>query len=118
MSALPGYVIVRPTGYSESFEPSVERTEMERGMPKQRVVNSQVLQKLHVSLLVHTAADAEAFLDWYALDIRRIGFFTMRHPRTGAMVNVRFENGDIGSLRSISGSDGLWQRDVTVEYLR
>jgi len=118
MPALPSYVIVRPTGYSESLDPSVERTEMERGMPKQRVINTQVLQKLHLSLLVHTAAEAEEFLDWYLLDIRRIGFFTMQHPRTGAIVNVRFENGDIGSLRSISGSDGLWQRDVVVEYLR
>ena len=118
MSALPSYVIVRPTGYSESHDPAVQRTEMERGMPKQRLLNTQVLMKLHLSLLVRTALEAESFLDWYLLDIKRIGFFTMKHPRTGATVSVRFENGDIGTLRSLSGTDDLWQREVVVEYLR
>lgn len=119
MATLPTYVIVRPTGYSEpEFDPSVERTEMERGMPKQRLLNSQVLMKIQLALLVKTSEEAEAFLDWYLLDIQRIGFFTMTHPRTGAPINVRFENGAIGALRSISGTDDLWQRDVVVEYLR
>lgn len=118
MAALPGYVIVRLAGFSESFDPSVERTEMERGIPKQRLRNSQVLQKLNLSLLVATAEQAEDFLDWYLLTIKRIGFFTMRHPRTGAAITVRFDGGSIGELRSISGTDSLWQRDVVVEYLR
>lgn len=118
MAALPSYVTVRMTGFSESFDASVQRTEMERGMPKQRLLNTQVLQKLNVSLLMATAEQAEDFIDWYLDTIKRIGFFTMRHPRTGATISVRFEGGSIGELRSISGTDGLWQRDVVVEYLR
>lgn len=118
MPSLPEYVIVRPTGYSETFQPSVIRTEMERGLPKQRVLNSQVLYNLNLSLIVESNQQAEDFLDWYMLVIRRIGFFDMLHPRTGQLINVRFVGGDIGTLQSISGARRLWQRDVVVEYLR
>lgn len=118
MAALPSYVIVRPTGYSESHEPAVQRTEMERGMPKQKLLNTQVLMKLHLSLLVETSQQAEDLLDWYLDTIKRIGFFTMTHPRTGANISVRFEGGEFGELRSLSGTGTLWQRDVVVEYQR
>lgn len=118
MAALPGYVVVRMSGYSEDVEPSVERTEMERGLAKQRVINSHVVVTLNVSFLFATTADSEAFLDWYCDVIRRVEFFDMRHPRTGEMISARFPGGAIGTLQSIAGTDHLWQRDLAVEYQR
>lgn len=118
MATLPDYVVVRMSGYNEQFDPSVERTEMERGMAKQTVLNSHVNMTLNLAFLFHTTEDAEAFVTWYFNDIKRIGFFTMTHPRTGKTISVRFPGGDIGSLRSIAGTDHLWQRDLSVEYLR
>jgi len=118
MPALPSYVVVRMSGYSEDVEPSVQRTEMDRGLAKQRVVNSHVVVTLNVSFLFLTAADSEAFLDWYCDVIRRVGFFDMRHPRTGEAISARFPGGAIGTLQSISGTDQLWQRDLAVEYMR
>lgn len=118
MAALPSYVVVRMSGYSEQFDPSVERTEMERGMPKQRVLNSRVIVSLQVSLLMETTEQAEDFLDWYHDVIGRIGFFNMRHPRTGQTISARFPGGQIGTLSSAAGTDHLWQRDVVIEYLR
>jgi hypothetical protein len=115
---LPSYVVVRMAGYSEDFDPSVQRTEMERGPPKERRLNSQVLMRLSLSFLFRTSADAESFLDWYEDTIGRIGYFTMTHPRTGATITAKFPGGNIGSLRSITGTDHLWQRDLAVEYLR
>jgi len=115
---LPSYVVVRMAGYAEDVEPSVERTEMERGLPKQRRLNSDLLVRLQVSFLFRTTADAESFLDWYDDTIGRIGFFDMRHPRTGATISARFPGGAIGTLRSLAGTDHLWQRDLVVEYLR
>lgn len=118
MASLPDYVIVRPTGYSETFQPSVIRTEMERGMPKQRLLNTQVLYNLNLSLITETQQQTEDFMDWYFLTIKRIDFFTMTHPRTGQLINVRFVGGDFGTLQTISGANRIWQRDVVVEYLR
>lgn len=118
MAALPSYVVVRMAGYSEDIEPSVERTEMERGPAKQKLLNSQVLVHLNLSFLFATSAESEDFLDWYFDTIQRIGYFTMEHPRTGETVTVRFPGGNIGTLRSLSGTDHLWQRDLAVEYLR
>lgn len=115
---LPSYVVVRMAGYAEDLDPSVERTEMERGPPKQRRLNSQVMHRLSVSFLFRTSADAESFLGWYEDDIERIGFFNMTHPRTGATISARFPGGEIGTLRSITGTDHLWQRDLVVEFMR
>lgn len=118
MADLPSYVVVRMAGYSEEVDPSVERIEMERGMAKQVVKNSRVVVSLQVSLLMATTQQSEDFLDWYCDVIGRVGFFNMRHPRTGQTISARFVGGNIGTLRSVSGTDHLWQRDVVVEYLR
>lgn len=119
MATLPSYVIVRMSGYGEDIIPSVERTEMERGVPKQRRLNSQLIANLRVALLVETTQQSEDFLDWYINDISGgVEFFEMRHPRTGQLINARFPGGDIGSLRSATGTNYMWQRDVVIEYLR
>lgn len=118
MAVLPSYVTVRMANYGEQLEPSVERTEMERGPAKERVLNSRVMVTLTVSFLFVTSQQAEDFLDWYHDVIKRIGYFDMAHPRTGATISAKFPGGDIGSLKSLAGTDHLWQRDLTVEYLR
>ncbi|TAA25389.1 hypothetical protein [Pseudoxanthomonas winnipegensis] len=105
-------------GYGESFDPSIERTEMERGMPKQRVINSQVLMKVRATLFFRTAADQQAFEDWYFDVLKRIGSFQMEHPRTGVMTEMRFENASIGDLVPLHTQFRLSKRDVVFEYLR
>lgn len=118
MATLPSYVTVRMSGYGEEFDPSVERTEMERGIPKQRCINTRVMATLRLSFLFPTSTDAANFEEWYFDTIKRIGWFDMTHPRTGGTISARFPGGNIGEMRSISGTDHLWQRDLTVEYLR
>jgi hypothetical protein len=118
MAALPSYVGVLFDGYSESFDPAIERTEMERGEPKQAVINSQVLMKLGVSLRFNSKADVASFETWYFDTIGRIGTFTMTHPRTGATITARFENGSIGTLVPLDLDFAIAQRDVVIEYLR
>lgn len=83
MEAFPSYARILFDGFSESFDPSIERTEMERGVPKQRVMNSQVLCKVNASILFSSPNDVAAFDTWYFGPLGRIGWFTMRHPRTG-----------------------------------
>jgi hypothetical protein len=118
MAALPSYVRILFAGYGEEFDPSVERTEMERGVPKQRVINSQVMQELHATLLFSSTADAGSFETWYFDTIKRVGFFDFVHPRTGATHSGRFKDASIGRLEPRNARYSRATRAVVIEYLR
>ena len=118
MATFPDYVCVSFNEYAETFDPSVERTEMERGPAKQRVINSRVEQQLQASLTFLSKADAAAFEAWYFDTINRIGYFDIEHPRTGQTISVRFQGGSIGELRPLSPDWSVSQRQVVLEYMR
>lgn len=118
MEALPSYVCVEVSGYGESFDPSVQVTEMERGPPKMARINSRVQMNLRASLLFMTNADAVAFENWYFDAIQRVGEFTMEHPRTGATITAWFQGGSIGTLAPVTNRRQKWRRDVVIEYMR
>jgi hypothetical protein len=103
---------------SETFDPEVESANMERGGPKYRVRNSQVLQKLNATLLFVTAQDSDGFEAWYFTEVKRINPFPIVHPRTGQTLMVNFEKGNIGTLTSQAVQFHYGQRDVVLEYLR
>ncbi|RZZ81937.1 hypothetical protein [Pseudoxanthomonas winnipegensis] len=118
MEAFPAYAKVVFDSMRRSFDPSILRTDMERGFPKQRLLNSQVLMKDALTLYFYDLADALAFEDWYFGPLARIGFFTMTHPVTGQSLTCRFENGSIGELAPGQAEIADFQRSVVVEYLR
>ena len=118
MATFPPYAEVLFAGYSESFDPSVERTEMERGVPKQRLKNTQVLVKVQASILFRSAADVAAFEDWYFNDLGRIGWFDLVHPRTDQPIRARFDGGSIGTLVPLTTLFRVARRDLVIEYLR
>ncbi|QHG87929.1 hypothetical protein ACCQ13_14660 [Xanthomonas sp. NCPPB 1638] len=118
MATFPAYAGVLYDTVRCSFDPSVLRTEMERGVPKQRVLNSRVLTKVAMTLDFASPTTALAFESWYFDEIRRVGWFDFLHPLSGVTLQARFENGGIGELRPAEGAERPWQRDVVVEYLR
>jgi hypothetical protein len=118
MSNWPATAKIILPGYGEELQPSIRRTEMERGMPKQALMNTHVMQELTFTVQFETEDAAQEFEDWYFNDLRRIGFFNFRNPRTRQTVSARFKDAKIGSLSPITGGFGLTQRTVTVEYLR
>ena len=118
MAALPGYVCIEQGGWSERMEPSVERVEMERGAPKERVLNSQVRAEATATLIFRSRADAIAFEDWYLDTIGRIGWFDMEHPLRGTTISVRFVGGDIGELVPRAPNFAVSSRQVRLEYMR
>ena len=118
MHALPDYVAIRFPDYGETPDPSVERTEMERGVPKQRILNTHVLVGIQAAFLFRSAADAESFEAWYYDTLKRIDWFTMTHPRTRQPVTARFVGGDIGTLTPLSPEFAKSFRVVSLEYLR
>lgn len=118
MASLPSYVAVRFPDYGETPQPSVERTEMERGVPKQRRTNSQTLVQVQATFLFMSSAAASDFEAWYYNTIGIVGWFTMPHPRTGQTINARFVGGNIGTLSPLSPTFSQSYRTVTLEYLR
>lgn len=118
MAEFPDYVCVTFDNYSEGFDPSVERTEMERGPAKQRRINSRVEASINATLTFTSKADAASFESWYFDTIQRIGYFDIEHPRTGQTISARFRGGDIGELSPLSPDWSVSQRSVTFEYLR
>lgn len=117
MPALPAYARLL-IDYSEGFDPSVQRTEMERGPAKQSIMNTHVMKQPKASLWFRSGADAEAFEAWYFDEIQRIGWFDMRHPRTGVTVQARFVGGDIGELVPLGPNFAPCQRTVALEFMR
>lgn len=118
MAALPSYVTLLFDGFAEEFDPSVLRTEMERGVPKQRVINTHVMQEVSARLLFKSAADAASFESWYFDTIKRVGYFDFTHPRTGATLSGCFKEGRLGPLVPLIPDFSWTARDVTLEYLR
>lgn len=118
MASLPTYTTVLFSGLSDSFDPSVTSSEMERGPAKQVVKNSQVLRSINATLQFTSRADALAFESWYFDTIKRIGFFDFHDTRDGQTRSVRFKGGDIGTLTPVRLGYEVSQRQVTMEYYR
>lgn len=118
MNALPEFIAIRFPDYGETPNPSVERTEMERGVPKQRILNTHVMVDVQAAFLFRSSADVDTFENWYYDTIKRIDWFTMIHPRTRQTVTARFVGGDIGTLSPLSPTFGHSFRVVKLEYLR
>ena len=118
MAEFPSYARVLFDDYSEDFDPSVERTEMERGVPKQRTLNTHVMMNVNATLFFRGKADAAAFESWYFNDIKRIGWFNMTHPRTKQRIVARFVGGKIGTLVPVSRNFAFSKRTLVIEYLR
>lgn len=118
MSTWPAYAEIRFADYGEDFDPSVERNEMERGVPKQRLLNTNVLQTIEASVQFRSAQAVADFEAWYFNDLQRIGCFTMEHPRTGAVIRARFQGGKIGRLQPLNTLFRFAKRDLVIEYLR
>ena len=118
MATLPSYVTVRMSNWAEQTQPNVEVTEMERGPDKYRRINSRQTVQMTCSFLLRSTDDDIDFMTWHRDVLNEIGYFDMAHPRTGQVVSVRFVEGDIGEVQSITGTDHLWQRDVVLEYMR
>lgn len=117
MSSWPEYAEIRFADYGEEIVASEERTDMERGPSKMRTLNSRVMKNVYASVQFRSAADAEAFEEWYLRDVGRVGWFTMEHPRTGQPISARFLQG-IGRLVPLNTQFRFSKRDLVLEYMR
>ncbi len=104
---------------SEAPDSVVDRTEMERGIPKQRRIASDARVEIPMTLLFDTKVEAAAFEDWFYEDINAgQDFFDFTHPRTGVVVQARVVQGTLGKLQFDQATLQASKRQLTVEYWR
>lgn len=119
MATFPSYVKIL-VGSTEQPKSVVMRSEMERGVPKQRRMASDTMVSVPVVLLFETPTNANDFEMWVYSQIGGgADWFTWTNPRTNTAVQARIVGGDIGPLQPASGIwSGMTTRRMTLEYLR
>lgn len=107
---------IRQDGHAEQHTPVVLRSEVERGMPRQRRTSADAVVSVPCTLVFRSAAAAAEFEAWYYAE--GFGWFDFTLPRTGAVVEARIVGGDIGGLTPITPTWNASERSITLEYRR
>lgn len=104
---------------TETPDSIVERSDMERGVLKQRRIASDARVEVQLTLHFSTAAEVAAFEAWFYTDIRAgQDFFDWPHPRTGATLQARVVGGQLGALSYLAPTLGWARRTLQLEYWR
>lgn len=104
---------------TETPDSIVERSDMERGVPKQRRIASDARVQVQLTLHFDSAAQLADFEEWFYTTIRAgQDFFDWTHPRTGAVLQARIVNGELGTLSYLGPTLGWAKRTIRLEYWR
>lgn len=97
----------------------VARAPMERGMPKQRRLNSDARIQIALTIYFDTKTQAADFETWF-FDTIHGGqdWFDFTHPRTGATVTARVVGGKLGALSFENSAREASHRSLQVEWWR
>jgi hypothetical protein len=120
MATWPIYAKPISDGYSETPAPIADRGEMDRGVPKQRRTQSDVVITVAMTLLFLTTADAEAFEDWYYSNsgaAAGAASFDWTHPRTGTLYQARVVANSLGLVQPF-GVLPYVTRTVQIDYVK
>ncbi|MCC4588767.1 hypothetical protein LL962_16940 [Xanthomonas sp. NCPPB 1067] len=118
MASFPPNIRLLAGDLGEEPEPSVQRTEMERGPAKQAIINTRVMVELPITMVFLTAESMVAFDDFYFDEIGRVGYFDMVHPRTRKLVSARFKGGAVGRLQAANAEFTQGTRQAVLEFRR
>jgi hypothetical protein len=104
---------------SETTEPVVARAPMERGVPKQRRINSDAQVQFEITIHFDTKAEAAAFETWFFVTIKAgQDWFDFTHPRLGTTVVARVVGGKLGPLTFTRRTLESSKRSLQIEYWR
>jgi hypothetical protein len=120
MATLPSYVKLGWRDGSERATPVVLRSEMERGVAKQRRIAADAVVTQTITLYFLTTADSLAFEAWFysaAGGNAGAAWFDMKLPRVG-VVSARVVGGDLGTLKPLTSFWAACERSVQIEYVR
>lgn len=119
MAAFPSYVRIGWKDSGEQASPVVARSEMERGIAKQRRIAADAVVTVPLTLYFGSAADADAFETWvYTVIAGGAAWFDFTSLRTGGTVSARIVGGDIGQLKPSTNTWARSERSLKLEYVR
>ena len=119
MATFPPYVKLGWRDHAEKPTPVVARSEMERGVARQRRTHADSLVTVPVTAYFDTAADSLAFESWFFGDVGGgAAWFDFTQPRTGAVTQARVVGGDIGQLKPATKNWAFSERTFQLEYIR
>lgn len=119
MATFPSYVKLGWRDTGEKPTPVVLRSEMERGVARQRRVMADSLVNVPLTAYFDTAADSMAFESWFNGDaLGGAAWFDFTLPRTGTVVEARVVGGDIGQLKPSTKNWAFSERSFQLEYIR
>lgn len=115
----PPYARMALGSFQEKPSSNMTRTSMDRGVPKQRRVQSDVLVSLSFDVVFLSNQAASDFRAWYYGDAGAgTVWFDWRDPRTNQVRNVRVVAGSLGALTPAGTfSVGVARRSIQLEYL-
>lgn len=118
MATFPTYVKLGWRDTGEQMKPIVARTEMDRGVAKQRRSAADTVVTVPLTAYFDTKADATAFETWvYGTVNGGMDWFTWTNPRTGSAVQARIVGGDIGTLKPANKTWVYAERSFHLEYV-
>lgn len=104
---------------NEAPAPVAIRSEMERGVPKQRRVAADAMVTVPISVIFFTKQQAADFDTWFYTTINGgVDFFDWTDPRTGVAVEARVVGGELGPLVPLRENYNMSRRSMTLEYVR
>lgn len=110
---------IRMGGIAEQAVTTVARSEMERGIARQRRTAADALVSMTLPLVFTSAQASAAFETWFYADaLAGAAWFDFTHPRTGSVVQARVVGGDLGALTPMAESFRVAERTLTIEYIR
>lgn len=120
MATWPANVIPMLSGYTESPSDIAERSPMDRGIPKQRRTQSDLLVIASFQVQFKTKQAAIDFEDWYYSNsgaAAGMAYFDWVLPRTGETVQARVVANSLGPLTT-PGPLRITRRSIQIEYLK
>lgn len=118
MAAFPSNLKVL-IGTSETASPVVIRSEMERGVAKQRRIAADAIVTIPIEVVFQSQQEAADFEEWFYDDIAGgADFFDWTDPRTSTVVQARIVGGQLGPLIPVRERYNLSTRSMTLETVR
>ncbi len=116
MAVFPSWVMFNPREVVDEPAPVVLRSEMERGVAKQRRFAADAVSTLQLPAIFSSLQRAQDFEAWY--DREGYAWFDFTHPFTGVVVEARIVGG-LGALRPLGGLPrSRFARPLQIEYVK
>ena len=116
MATWPTYAKFIASGYQVEDEVPVERTQMENGVARERLLDQESRWMITGTILLRTKQQLRDFESWRIKEIKKIGWFDIRHPIYGGTIRARFVGGKVGAIIGIDSSFQTTTRQAVLEY--